>query len=367
MGRARVVEEAEVGAIGEQGEAADHVIGALTELKRQNVPTYGPRMFRPSYFAGEDVVQVGRGGVSRHFIKENWLYGRTSYPAVGMFEDEVLASVLDLFHAPREAGGVLTSGGTESLILSVKVARDHAREAGRASPLNMVIPHTGHPAFEKAGDLLEVEVKRAPSSVNWGADVEWMRQACDARTALLVGSAPPYPFGQVDPIADLAALAAEEEGDLAARGRLPWRDGAAFRRRCRQDGTALRLPDPGSPVDLGRPAQVRLCREGHLGPAAPGPGQQRACEDRVRQLAGRPLRHARHLRLTLGRCPGLGLGGDALSRPCRIRAAHEANPGQPRCLSSASSRLAAQSWGAPTPFTSTSRSQAWTAWRSPRP
>jgi glutamate/tyrosine decarboxylase-like PLP-dependent enzyme len=210
MGWARVVEEAELGAIGEQGEAADRVIGSLAELKRRNVPTYGPRMFRPSYFAGEDVVRVAEEAF-RHFIKENWLYGRTSYPAVGMFEDEVLASVLDLFHAPREAGGVLTSGGTESLILSVKVARDHAREAGRASPLNIVIPHTGHPAFEKAGDLLEVEVRRAPSSVDWGADVEWMRQACDARTALLVGSAPPYPFGQVDPITDLAALAAEKD------------------------------------------------------------------------------------------------------------------------------------------------------------
>jgi glutamate/tyrosine decarboxylase-like PLP-dependent enzyme len=188
--------------------AEDQVLAAVAALQRRNAPTHGPRMFRPSYFAGDDVVRVAEEAF-RLFIKENWLYGRTSYPAVGELEDQVLASLLDLFHAPREAGGILTSGGTESLILSVKIARDHARAAGRPGPLNIVIPHTGHPAFEKAGDLLAVEVRRAPDSVDWGADVGWMRSTCDAGTALLVGSAPPYPFGQVDPIRELAALARE--------------------------------------------------------------------------------------------------------------------------------------------------------------
>lgn len=199
------------GALSKGASSAEDILAMLEEMKTRNVPTYGPRMFRPSYYAGEDVVAVAERAFAL-FIKENWLYGRTSYPAVGTFEDEVLASVLDLFHAPQGAGGTLTSGGTESLILAVKLARDHARATGRGGePFNAVLPHTAHPAFDKGGDLLGVEIRRAPQSVGYGADLDWMRDACDERTVMVVGSAPPYPFGEVDPIRELSAIARERE------------------------------------------------------------------------------------------------------------------------------------------------------------
>lgn len=194
-----------------EGRTADAVRGELEALKARNLPTYGPRMFRPSYFAGEDVVEIAESAFAA-FIKENWLYGRTTYPAIGKFEDEILETLFELLHAPRSAGGILTSGGTESLILSVKLARDSARKAGRrAEPFNIVLPHTAHPAFEKATDLLSMETRRAPSDVNFGADVEWMRRACDDRTVMVVGSAPPYPYGQIDPLSEIAQIARDKE------------------------------------------------------------------------------------------------------------------------------------------------------------
>ncbi len=195
------------GALGREGHSKDQVVASFTQLKAQNVATYGPRMFRPSYFAGEDVVEVSERGFAS-FIKENWLYGRTSYPALGQFEDDVVSALAELLHAPEKAGAILTSGGTESLILSVKIARDHARAAGvRSEPYNIVIPHTAHPALEKAADLLAVEVRRAPRSEGYLADLAWMEAACDDHTVMFVGSAPPYPFGQVDPIEALSDLA----------------------------------------------------------------------------------------------------------------------------------------------------------------
>lgn len=195
------------GALGEKGQSGRQVAETLAQLKAQNTPTYGPRMFRPSYFAGEDVVEVAENAYAE-FIKENWLYGRTTYPALGRFEDEILSTLFALFHAPREAGGILTSGGTESLILSVKIARDHARSQGkRSEPFNIVLPHTAHPALDKGADMLCVEVRRAPRSTGYLADVEWMEAACDERTVMIVGSAPPYPFGQTDPIGALSELA----------------------------------------------------------------------------------------------------------------------------------------------------------------
>lgn len=195
------------GALGDRGLSKEQVAEIYSQLKAQNAPTYGPRMFRPSYFAGEDVVEVGERAFAA-FSKENWLYGRTSYPALGQLEDEVLASLHRLFHTPDRAGGIFTSGGTESLLLSVKIARDHARSVGRATePYNIVLPHTGHPAFNKAADLLCLEVRRAPGSVEYLADLAWMEAACDERTVMIVGSAPPYPFGQVDPIEALSEIA----------------------------------------------------------------------------------------------------------------------------------------------------------------
>jgi sphinganine-1-phosphate aldolase len=195
------------GTLGERGHSREQVVQTFKQLKAQNVPTYGPRMLRPSYFAGEDVVEVGELAFAE-FIKENWLYGRTTYPAIGQFEDDVLSSLFALLHVPGTGGGILTSGGTESLTLSVKISRDHARAAGRGpEPYNIVLPRTGHPAFDKAADLLCMEVRRAPQSVDYVADLPWMEEACDERTVLIVGSAPPYPFGQVDPIEALSELA----------------------------------------------------------------------------------------------------------------------------------------------------------------
>lgn len=188
-------------------QSRERVFEALEERRRQNNPTYGPRMFRPSYFAGEDVVEVAEKAYMA-FLKENWLYGRTTYPAIGAFEDEVFETLLDLFTGPKGAGGIFTSGGTESLILSAKIAREHRRASGRPSERpNIVLPLTAHPALDKGAELLCLEVRRAPRSDGFLADVDWMAGACDDNTILLVGSAPPYPFGQTDPIEQLAELA----------------------------------------------------------------------------------------------------------------------------------------------------------------
>jgi sphinganine-1-phosphate aldolase len=202
------------GALGEDPLSRAEIERLLADAKARNLPWQGPRMFRPSYFAGYDVLEVATLAFNR-FASDNWLYGRTSYPALGEFEDDVLDTLYDLFHAPSGAGGILTSGGTESLIEAIHIARDKERTAAkRSQPYNIVLPHTAHPALDKGAHLLDVEVRRAPSSDGVLADLGWMTQACDASTILVVGSAPPYPFGQVDPIADLAALAKEKHTRL---------------------------------------------------------------------------------------------------------------------------------------------------------
>jgi len=199
------------GALHQPRLSAEEIAARLADYKRQNVPTYGPKMFRPSYFAGQDVVDVAEHAFAL-FLKENWLYGRTSYPAVGVFEDEILASLLDLYHAPRGAAGSLTSGGTESDIMAVRSARARAERLGRLkSGANIVIPQTAHPAFDKGGELLGIEVRREPSRGHHLPDLEWIADACDDSTIMLAASAPPYPFGECDPVEEMAAIARKHE------------------------------------------------------------------------------------------------------------------------------------------------------------
>lgn len=191
------------------GRPSEEVLDILKQRKTAatNIPWRGPRMFKPSYFAGDDVLEVAQQAFNV-FISENWLYSRTSFPALGQIEDEVVASLRGLFHGPAQAGGVMTSGGTESLMLAVKIPAHRAEASARGNRrYNIVLPWSAHPALDKAADLMHLEVRRAPPSDGLIADVAWMEQACDEDTVLLVGSAPPYPYGVMDPLAELSALA----------------------------------------------------------------------------------------------------------------------------------------------------------------
>jgi sphinganine-1-phosphate aldolase len=108
-----------------------------------------------------------------------------------------------------DAAGNMTSGGTESIMMAVKTARDWARaEKGITEP-EMVMPTTVHPAFDKAAQYLGVKATSTGLRADFRADVEQIRRAITPNTVLVVGSAPCYPFGAIDPIPEIAALALE--------------------------------------------------------------------------------------------------------------------------------------------------------------
>jgi glutamate/tyrosine decarboxylase-like PLP-dependent enzyme len=104
--------------------------------------------------------------------------------------------------------GYLTSGGTESLLQAVKTARDVGRERGIARP-SVVAAESAHAAFTKAADYFDVELIRVPIGDDYRVDMGALASACTDATIMVVGSAPTYPQGVIDPIADIAALALE--------------------------------------------------------------------------------------------------------------------------------------------------------------
>lgn len=160
--------------------------------------------------AGREIEAVAKKAYMA-FLSENAL-DPTIFPSLLRLENEVVGMALAHVRAPDGAAGNFTSGGTESIILAVKAARDAFREKhpGAGQP-EMVLPVTAHAAFHKAAHYLGVKAVTIPvDTTTFRADVDAARAAIGPNTALLVGSAASYAHGTVDPIRELGALALEK-------------------------------------------------------------------------------------------------------------------------------------------------------------
>lgn len=161
----------------------------------------------------------------RLFAHSNVLQ-RDMYPSATKLEAEIVAMTAAMLHA-EVACGVVTFGGTESLINPMLVYRDRGRaEKGITEP-EVIIPVTAHVALEKAGHLLGIKVLKAPLTSEWVVDVDWVRDHVNKNTVALVGSAANYAHGLIDPIEELSEIALEHDLGLHVDGCLggfilPW-------------------------------------------------------------------------------------------------------------------------------------------------
>ncbi len=186
-----------------RGKSRDEIHSEIGEALSRDADWRGGKIWSLVYFAGEDVSEVLRDAYSAA-IYTNGL-GPGAFKSLKRFEYEVVQAAAGLLGLPGAVGN-MTSGGTESILMAVKTARDWSRaEKGIAEP-EMVAPVTAHPAFYKSAQYLGVKVVSTPIRDDYRADVEAMAAAVTPNTALLVGSAPNYPYGTIDDIAEIAAL-----------------------------------------------------------------------------------------------------------------------------------------------------------------
>jgi glutamate/tyrosine decarboxylase-like PLP-dependent enzyme len=108
----------------------------------------------------------------------------------------------------------MTSGGTESILCAVKAARERGREERGITQPEMVLPASAHAAFHKAAHYFGITVHKVPVAADWRADVAGMAELVTDNTVLVVGSAPQYPQGVIDPIPELAELAATVDANF---------------------------------------------------------------------------------------------------------------------------------------------------------
>merc|ERR550534_1504571 len=129
------------------------------------------------------------------------------FPFSAQLESELIRMVVNMYHGDANACGVVTSGGTESILLAMKAYRDRGVDRGITEP-NICVPISGHAAFWKAGQYFKIKVKKIALDPKTGeVCLKSMKRAINSSTVAIVGSCPNFPHGTVDPILKLARLA----------------------------------------------------------------------------------------------------------------------------------------------------------------
>jgi glutamate/tyrosine decarboxylase-like PLP-dependent enzyme len=199
----------------EQGLPRGEVMQQLLALKQGDQDWRGGRVFSLVYSAGDDVHEL-LSDAQALYSAENGL-NVLAFPSIGVMQHDIVSNTATLLGAdePESGGaveGYLTSGGTESLLQAVKTARDVGRERGIERP-SVVAGESAHAAFTKAADYFDVDLVRVPVDADFRVSAASLEAACSDDTILVVASAPTYPQGVIDPVADIAALA-ERRGIL---------------------------------------------------------------------------------------------------------------------------------------------------------
>ena len=130
------------------------------------------------------------------------------WPSTTKFEAEIVAMTADMLgKGDQDICGTLSSGGTESILLAMKTYRDRGREKKGITQPEMIVPVTAHAAFDKASQYFNIKMVRVPVDSNFRADVDAVRRSITSNTVVIVGSAPSFPHGAIDPIEEMSEMA----------------------------------------------------------------------------------------------------------------------------------------------------------------
>ena len=189
------------------------ILARLRTLREADAPTHGGHVLSYVYDPDDERIDALAAEAMRIAQPVNWLDPMT-FPSAAAVERDVLGFVRGLLHGGEDVVGTLTTGGTESCLLAVKAARDawlraHDAVPGAARP-RLVAPTTVHAAFQKGADYLGLELDLVPVGPDGRVPAERIadRLASSDDVALVVVSAPSYPFASLDPVVEVAAITA---------------------------------------------------------------------------------------------------------------------------------------------------------------
>jgi len=197
----------------ERGRTRDEVLAELAAIAADEDAFWETGKCSGTMYCGDhehyDFLQAAFG----RFAHVNALQ-RDMCPSMTKFEAEIIAMTLDLMHAGSVSDGtpcgVVTTGGTGSILHAMLAYRDWARQERNVTAPNVIKPETAHPAFDKACHLFGIELRKAPvDPVSTQVDVDWVADHIDDGTVAIIGSACNYGYGTIDPIGALSDLAVD--------------------------------------------------------------------------------------------------------------------------------------------------------------
>ncbi|WP_111719306.1 pyridoxal-dependent decarboxylase [Homoserinimonas sp. OAct 916] len=181
------------------------VLARLARLRAEDAPTCGGSVLSYIYDSGLREIEALAGDAMAAVQQVNGL-DPTTFPSVAVMEREVLGFAFRVLHADEQTAGSVTTGGTESCLLAVKTARDVWRAAGGIGTPRIVAPITAHAAFRKAAHYFSLDFDAVAVDPSTGAvSAQALINRIGPDVAIMVLSAPSYPFAGLDPVAEVAA------------------------------------------------------------------------------------------------------------------------------------------------------------------
>jgi len=202
-------------AIPKKGRDRESILAEMQEMKALEEARWGEGFASGAVYNGDD----------DHIEFLNQVYAINSqanplhpdlWPSATKFESEIVAMTANMMGGseigaprggPNEICGTVSSGGTESILLAMKTYRDWARHTKGITEPEMVRPTTAHAAFDKAAEYFGIKNVRVPVGDDFRAEVQAMKAAITNNTVVMVGSAPQFPHGLIDPIEELSEIA----------------------------------------------------------------------------------------------------------------------------------------------------------------
>ena len=193
----------------EEGRSRDEILQEMEAFFQKEEPRWRNGLVSGAVYHGDQ----------DHIDFQNQMYAINSqsnplhfdiWPSTVKFEAEIVSMTAHMLGAGKASDpivGTISSGGTESILLAMKTYRDWARDKKGIQSPEMVVPTTAHAAFDKASQYFGIKMIRIPVGEDFRADVKATEAALTENTIVIVGSAPPFPHGIVDPIEELSELA----------------------------------------------------------------------------------------------------------------------------------------------------------------
>lgn len=195
-----------VHALPDKGHTPDQVLALLKSCHEEEEGNWKDGIVSGGIYANDAALRKLCSDTYALFSLSNPLHADLFYHTARI-EAEVVRMVATMFNGDSETVGNITSGGTESICLAMKAYRDWGEATKGITEPNIIISSSAHAAFVKAGQFFKMDVKRVPMLPNGQADVDAIERNINSNTVCIVGSAPQFPQGTLDPIAKLADVA----------------------------------------------------------------------------------------------------------------------------------------------------------------